>query len=212
MSIRPVVDLSKSLGPARSQGQRSTCMAFAMSDLNRAESSAPSELSAEFLYQAAGSISPGWKAGEGLRSVDAIAVTKMPGQPLDDHFPYQLNDPVIVGMPACPEGQHLYCSSINLHQPTMQMILDGLSGNQIVGLVVRVTAGLFAPIAGVVVHQVSVIPDAYHALLAVGWGMDVEGKRYLLIRNSWGVGWGVDGHAWLPEDFVDLHVLEAFGR
>lgn len=212
MSIRAVVDLSKSLGPARSQGQRSTCMAFAMSDLNRVESSAPSVLSAEFLYQAAGSVSPGWKAGDGLRSVDAIAVTETPGQPLDDHFPYQLNDPIVVSMPTCPEGLPLFSSSITLHRPTMQVIVDDLSNNQMVGLVIRVTEGLFTPIAGVVPHQVSVIPDAYHAVLAVGWGADVEGRRHLLIRNSWGGGWGVNGHAWLPEDFVDLHVLEAFGR
>lgn len=56
MPVQAAVDLSNSLGPARCQGQRSTCMAFAMSDLNRAASGAPEVLSAEFLYRAAGAL------------------------------------------------------------------------------------------------------------------------------------------------------------
>jgi hypothetical protein len=30
----------------------------------------------------------------------------------------------------------------------------------------------------------------------------VDGTPAILIRNSWGPGWGLEGHAWLTERFL----------
>lgn len=38
-----------------------------------------------------------------------------------------------------------------------------------------------------------------HAVLAVGYD---EERRVFRIRNSWGVGWGADGHGTLPYDYL----------
>ena len=48
-----------------------------------------------------------------------------------------------------------------------------------------------------------------HALMIVG--ADVEKKNFL-IRNSWGDGWGLDGHCWFSAEYLttaaqDLHVV-----
>lgn len=213
MPIQPTVDLSALLGPSRCQGQRSTCMAFAMSDLNRAAAGAPDVLSAEFLYRAAGALTPGWAPGDGLRTVEAMRATHVPGQPLEIHFPYETVDPVGVDHPVAPAGQTLFTSQFAHHSCAMQAIAHALDQGHVVGLVTRVTMGLFTPADGVVAHDVNVIPHQYHAMLAVGWGVAADsGVSHLLVRNSWGDGWGLAGHAWLPEPFVQLHVIEAFGR
>lgn len=212
IAIKPVVDLSAALGPARDQGQRSTCMAFAMSDLNRVKAAAPEVLSAEFLYQAAGALIPGWKPGQGLLTSAAIQAVSSPGQPFETEFPYQVGDPTGVGTPAAPAGALLFSSQVHMLQNAMQYVVNCLAQGAPVGLVIRVTPGLFNPADGVVAHETLAFPDAYHAILAVGWGTEpTSGTRYLLIRNSWGSVWAHVGHAWLPEPFVDLHVLEVFG-
>lgn len=212
MVIQPIVDLSATLGPARDQGQRSTCMAFAMSDLNRDRADAPDVLSAEFLYQAAGALIPGWQPGLGLLTSAAIQAVSSPGQPFETAFPYQAGEPTGVGTPAAPAGACLFSSQVRVRHTAMQSVIDGLAQGAPVGLVTRVTPGLFNPIGGVVAHEMLAIPDAYHAILAVGWGTEpTSGSRYLLIRNSWGSAWALAGHAWLPEPFINLHVLEAFG-
>jgi C1A family cysteine protease len=44
-----------------------------------------------------------------------------------------------------------------------------------------------------------------HAVLAVGYDDAKKigtSKGALLIRNSWGVGWGDAGYGWLPYDYV----------
>lgn len=213
MPVNTIVDLSASLGPARNQGQRSTCMAFAMSDLNRSACGAPEVLSAEFLYRAAGALTLGWVPGNGLRTVEAMQATLAPGQPLEAHYPYEVADPTTVNHPVPRAGRALFASHFKHCAGAMQAIIGTFDQGQVVGIVTRVTYGLFSPAEGVVAHDVNVIPNQYHAMLAVGWGISTDsGVRHLLVRNSWGEGWGLAGHGWLPEPFVQLHVIEAFGR
>lgn len=38
-----------------------------------------------------------------------------------------------------------------------------------------------------------------HAVLAVGFD---EGSRRFLVRNSWGPGWGMEGHFWMPYEYL----------
>jgi C1A family cysteine protease len=42
---------------------------------------------------------------------------------------------------------------------------------------------------------------ARHAVVAVASGENGEGN-WLLVRNSWGAGWGLNGHAWVSEQYV----------
>ncbi|MEH3062563.1 MAG: C1 family peptidase [Methylobacterium radiotolerans] len=47
-----------------------------------------------------------------------------------------------------------------------------------------------------------------HAVLAVGYGHDPKGQPAILIRNSWGSGWGLAGHAWLSSAYLARQLHE----
>lgn len=41
----------------------------------------------------------------------------------------------------------------------------------------------------------------FHAMIVVGVRQGKNGREFLL-RNSWGAGWGDDGHAWVEESYI----------
>ncbi|WP_461190430.1 C1 family peptidase [Arthrobacter sp. Z4-13] len=47
-----------------------------------------------------------------------------------------------------------------------------------------------------------------HAVLCMGFAEDEDAKVHFLIRNSWGEGWGAQGYAWLPDDYIDNFCLQ----
>jgi hypothetical protein len=45
-----------------------------------------------------------------------------------------------------------------------------------------------------------------HAVVAVG---DDASQQRILIRNSWGVGWGDKGYAWMPDAYLEQYGFQA---
>ena len=87
------------------------------------------------------------------------------------------------------------------------MIDNGIT----VGIAIAVTPSLYRPVNGVVNHDVNALVDTYHAMIATGYGENYSSaERYLKVRNSWGSGWGLEGYAWLPQSFLDLHLIGTF--
>lgn len=206
------VNHAQLFGAARHQGMRLTCLAFAASDLNRVASSAPDELSPEFLYRQAGATTPNWQAGEGLFLVPTLEAAGKPGQPLEVHYPYEATAPTDTLPPKAPNDATLYSSRLTQLKPTGDIVIDQIRQGHPVGLIVESTLTLFYPVSGVVAFSPNILPDRVHAVLAVGVGESSGGEPHVLIRNSWGVNWGDNGYAWLPKQYIDMHALEAFGR
>lgn len=211
MTITATHDVSASFGPARHQGPRSTCLAFAVSDLNRLASCAPGDLSPDFLYRMAGSLTPGWKPGEGLYVAQALRAAHAPGQPLESDWPYVHTEPADASAPIAPTALSLYGAALHAGSILAATVVDAIREGRAVGLVIQLTPGFYAPIDGVVSFSPYALPNRYHAIVATGVGTSSSGDIHLLVRNSWGAAWGVQGHAWLPATYVDTHALEAFG-
>lgn len=50
----------------------------------------------------------------------------------------------------------------------------------------------------------------YHAVLVLGAATGTDGaSRRLLIRNTWGRGWGAGGYGWLPLDYLIAFAVQA---
>ena len=48
-----------------------------------------------------------------------------------------------------------------------------------------------------------------HAVVAVGHG-SFGSEDLVLIRNSWGLAWGADGHAWVRKTYVSRRLFGGF--
>ena len=211
MTIIPSIDLRPRLGSIRHQGNRPTCLAFALSELNRFHANAPAVLSPEFLYAAAARAIPGWQPHDGLTVPSGLHAAAAPGQPHDDVCPYTANEPAPPWTPL-PAYNPMYATTMGVLPHTVPAIESVIAKGVPVGLGVNLTVEFYTPQDGVVVYSPYSLPDMGHAVIAVGWGQqDTTDEPYVLIRNSWGKDWGEDGYAWIPTLYLETHGLCAFG-
>ena len=217
MTIITSVDLSVGWGTPHFQGMRPTCLAFALSDLNRHANNAASTLSAEYLYRSAATRMPAWQAGHGLHLVPALEAVEKPGQPTELACPYAADEPaerppILPSLPGVPvDASKLYASPVQaVDVDSAKVESELLSGNPI-GLVLKLTESFYKPVTGVIDFSHKVLDGLHHAVVAIGLGTHgATHKPHILIRNTWGTDWGNAGNAWLPFDYVDSHAVKAF--
>ena len=192
----------------RDQGPRPTCLAFVIADMNARFG--PGLLSPEYVYQATAQMTPTWSPGKGLQVPIALAASAQ-GLPEESDFPYQVNEPTLP-LQLLPSNLPLYGTPLKCGSSTASSVISALRAGFSVGLGLRLTLDFYSPQSGIIGFSSSVLPGAYHAVLAVGIGYDKSASTsYVLIRNSWGKDWGKQGYAWLPEAYINAHALYMFG-
>lgn len=171
-------------------------------------------LSSEFLHWASGN----YPGGRGVPSAAATALTT-DGQPPHDQWPY---DPTLdetnpsYAPPASVVGPPVK-GAVDAVLPDLDAIIDALVQGTwaVVGL--RVTDAFAAG------GNQLVLPDgpgrAGHAVVAVAAArvttdqfapVLASGDRLLCVRNSWGQGWGSDGHKLITEAALQQCMITAF--
>lgn len=206
------IDLRTKLSDARSQGGRSTCLAFAASAAHEvALFDDHGELDAceEYLYWASKQHdTPG--PGTTFPSVrDALSGE---GQPLEDAWPYdEHRDDQDPGYQP-PAGAH--SSSPRWKPPfspvpaTPNSVRAELNAGRAVVLGIPTWPDFDIPVAGqLAVPDPSDLDGAHHAVTVVGYD---DATNEMTIRNSWGDTWGDAGSASLPLRFLDEHLCEAW--
>ena len=203
------IDLRPSLPPVRDQGERGTCLAFAVTaahEVRRLATAAVLEdLAEEILYWGCKQLEPGVPAGTTFRA--AAAALDLWGQPAEELWPYDGDRDETAPDYAPPTGA---LDSAVCHTATLQRIparwdeiTRALADGRTVALGIFVGASFYWTTDGRITLPASEdeLEDG-HAVLIVGYEQD----HTLIFRNSWGTSWGNQGYGYLPYAY-----LERFG-
>lgn len=201
-------DISGTLGAVRRQGKRPTCLAFTASDLNAA-ANRQSHLSVEYLCHHAAQSMEQWTAASGFTMASVLQAARQPGQPLEHDYLYRPDDPEAPHSAPDADLSPLYMAPSQRRGLTLDEVESEVATGRAAGVVIAATQSLFKPLGGVIDFDPMAIAHQYHAMVAVAVGTHAtSGERHLLLRNSWGPGWGRNGHAWAPRTHLKLHWLE----
>lgn len=204
MTLEIDTDLRAMLGPARDQGERPTCVAFAATAAHEARRGAPDFLSVEYLFFK-GVQRSHKDPTRGLSPAAIAEALEHDGQPKEGTWPYAPQHPTGVWQP--PAAAVVHQAKIVWTPRTLGGIRRSLGASCPVVLALDLTKSFYTPDAlSRVRGKAGEKMLARHAVLAVGSAQD-GGDRYLLVRNSWGLAWGDQGHAWLHDDYTTTHLL-----
>ncbi|MFA7585397.1 MAG: C1 family peptidase [Novosphingobium sp.] len=202
--IRALRDLRPGLLAVRSQGNRPTCLAFATSAANENLSRVDEHLSVEYLYFHAVARTPGASPHAGTTMEAAAEALLHDGQPVETHWPYL--DTVSDTWAPPSSAEKPFCGALQVGRLTFNEIAAELDADRPVVLGLLISDAFYVPDSeGRIVPWANDVVRGGHALLAIGHGLDHD-ERFLLVRNSWGIGWGLHGHAWIRQDYVEQHL------
>lgn len=217
MTLEISIDMRRALGAVRDQGRRPTCLAFAASDAHRYTRRHSDWMCVEWLYYHAAQ-----RAGTGPRSgttmPDTQAILRGTGQPVEQVWPYSAAwpDPASWQPPKCTSPLHT-CESSSCGAGLHKVRAELSAGRPVVvGVFLSRTYRFPSDWTrlGVEVLLASDLDESIdrndgHAMVIVGSGLH-DGEAVMLLRNSWGPGWGYEGHAWVKEDCLAPRLVGAF--
>jgi Papain family cysteine protease len=201
-SITVRKDLRGQFGPPRDQGQRPTCLAFAMSDTHAAVRGPWADLSCEYLFYHAKQREKA-PPSAGAKPSFIRQALEHDGQPVEADWKYldALPGDLSLWVPPTKIGAVFKRSSAFLPGGFDEAWNKVEAGTPVM-IVMTISDAFYMPDnVGVVNSPELPDPVRRHAVVAAATG-EVAGVRCLLGRNSWGETWGLQGHAWLAEPYL----------
>jgi len=198
-------DMRSSLPRARDQGQRPTCLAFAVSDAHMLVTGQGGLLSPEYLHFHASK-----RAAVSLNEAVSVAqireALRLDGQPLEVACPYSDRRNNSWKPPVQLASLWRHDSNAYSGVPSSLLSHALLAGHCPV-LVLEISRSFHYPDPA----TANILEDGrdekrYHAVLAVALTGAAGGDAFM-VRNSWGDGWGFAGHAWLSSAYVNKRTI-----
>ena len=200
-----VKDLRNMFEGARDQSQRPTCLAFAMSDAHAAKRSGCGLLSVEFLFYHAIKRTVTPSTTQGVTVTKVIEALALDGQPHEAEWPYFPTTPAPAAWTP-PAGANVYRAGADRLTTSPASILSALDSDKPSVITLLLSHRFYSPSAEGVVEVVPGDPDTgNHAVVAVGYGTH-SGETFILVRNSWGQGWGLQGYGWLSTQYLSTRL------
>ena len=202
------VDLRDKDAQVYDQGNLGACTAFAMGKgmrehMQRANNERVTGLSALFLYfEERVKMGTRWQ-DSGATITDGMAVLKDKGIATDEAWPYSTNFLKFRLKPS--KDAYATAGEFKVKETVQLGSLDDVRAALAKGQTVAFGFLVYQSIGQVGRDGVMPMPAAGeqpvggHAVLAVGYD---DQKRQLIVRNSWGAGWGDKGYFYMPYDFA----------
>lgn len=195
------------LAPAIDQGTRPLCIPITLTAAHEACRTQPPEpLAPDALWSHCVAVGTASRDGTTLEAVsDALRTV---GQSSLDDWPFN----AAIGheadqFPPAAQASTWYQADLSAvpvaNDGVEDDIEDFLAAGLVVALIIEVTTEFEqAALDGAIeVPPLTAPQGAYHAVLVAG-ARTHERARVLLVRNSWGPGWGAGGFGWLPLDYL----------
>jgi len=197
--------------PVRDQGTRGTCVAFAVTAAHervRGSEPSPCDLAEEVLYWGCKQIDGDAEPGTTFTSSAAALATW--GQPDEERWPYDplRDDQATSYQPPPGSLEPAICCYAGMHpiEATHESIKHWLQQGYAVVLALWLTEAFLEAAEGVI--RTPPEDEARldgHAVLVVGYADEAgSSEGVLIVRNSWGDGWGDAGYGYLPYGYLDL--------
>jgi hypothetical protein len=203
VAVQSVRDLRGAFGPARNQGSRPTCIAFAVSDVHAVTRDPYLILSPEYLYWHAVRRTPNGHPDDGVALPTALNALLLDGQCAEAGWPYL--DPLPRDLAAWTPpatATPVYRRDSHSLGAGIAAIVDRLDAGVPAVATLLLGGRLYCPVNGIITPGPNDADTDYHAVIAVGYGRDGP-DWYVLTRNSWGEDWGIDGHAWVHTAYLE---------
>lgn len=218
---RPPVDLRRLLPGVRHQGPRPLCLPFAATTAHEAArallqgSASDESLSVEPVWRMC--LDNGRADHNGTTIPDVADALNERGHPDERAWPY--NSTLGAGSEPDPtdvDDIAWHCAHLLdvplAHDGVEDLVELGLAAGFPVMVLIEITPEFEIPEAGgeIDVPLITSPLGDYHAVVVVGAGTSSDGKmRRLLVRNSWGTGWGAGGYGWMPLEYFVAFAVEA---
>ncbi|MBB3063525.1 C1 family peptidase [Microbulbifer rhizosphaerae] len=223
----PSVDLREFCSPIEDQGQLGSCTAHAgvgmLEYFERRAFGKHLDASRLFLYKVTRQLL-GFTGDDGAFLRDTMKAMVLFGVPAEKYWPY---DPEKFN-----DDPSSFCFTFAQSYKAIEYFrLDppDVDRSELLGRIKESLAGQLTAMFGFTVYSSMPPPgdgkgeipfpttgDSFeggHAVLAVGYDdkKKIAGEKgALLIRNSWGEGWGVEGYGWLPYAYVEAGLATDF--
>ena len=191
------------LAPAIDQETRPLCIPIVVTAAHEASRTQPPEpLAPDALWSSC--VANGTASREGT-TLEAVAdALRTDGQPRLSDWPF--NTAIIHEadqIPLAAQASIWHQADLSSVPVANDGIEDLLAIGLVVALIIEVTTEFEQATSNgtIEVPPLTAPQGSYHAVLVVG-ARTRERVRALLVRNSWGPGWGAGGYGWLPLDYL----------